>query len=56
MLEGSIVRCMTQLEETCRDVRNAARVIGDSQLYEKMELAAELIRRDVCFFSIAFDM
>ena len=28
VLEGSIVRCIVRLDETCRDVRNAARVVG----------------------------
>lgn len=36
-LEGSIVRCIVRLDETCRDVRNSARVIGDPVLYQKME-------------------
>ena len=37
------------LSQTCRDVRNAARVVGDSALYEKMETASELIKRDIVF-------
>lgn len=49
--EGSIVRCITRLDETCREVRNAARVIGDPRLYRKMEVASELIKRDVVFAS-----
>lgn len=47
--EGTIVRCITRLDETCRDVRNAARVIGDPQLYVKMEEASTLIKRDIVF-------
>jgi antiviral helicase SKI2 len=47
--EGSIVRCITRLDETCRDVRNAARVIGDPNLYQKMELASDIIKRDIVF-------
>ncbi|KAI9593337.1 translation repressor [Syncephalis fuscata] len=47
--EGSIVRCITRLDETCREVRNAARIIGDSTLYNKMEEAAVLIKRDIVF-------
>ena len=31
---GTIVRCIVRLDETCRDVRNAARVIGDPVLYK----------------------
>lgn len=43
------MRCITRLDETMRDVRNAARVIGDAVLYEKMEKASELIKRDIIF-------
>lgn len=49
--EGSIVRCITRLDEVCREVRNAARVIGDPSLYRKMEVASEAIKRDVVFAS-----
>jgi len=49
VLEGSIVRCITRLDETCRDVRNAARVIGDAPLAAKMQRASELIKRDIVF-------
>ncbi|CEG40713.1 dead deah box rna [Plasmopara halstedii] len=49
--EGAIVRCITRLDEVCREVRNAARVIGDPQLYRKMEVASESIKRDVVFAS-----
>ncbi|OQR98841.1 DEAD/DEAH box RNA helicase [Achlya hypogyna] len=49
--EGSIVRCITRLDEVCREVRNAARVIGDPRLYRKMEIASESIKRDVVFAS-----
>ena len=47
--EGTIVRCITRLDETCREVRNIARVIGDPALYRKMEEASELIKRDIVF-------
>ena len=33
--EGTIVRCITRLDETCREVRNIARVIGDAVLFKK---------------------
>ncbi|KAG1706815.1 hypothetical protein DVH05_027667 [Phytophthora capsici] len=49
--EGSIVRCITRLDEVCNEVRNAARVIGDPQLHRKMEVASEAIKRDVVFAS-----
>jgi len=48
-LLGMIVRCIQRLEETCRDVRNAARVIGDPVLKEKMQEASKLIKRDIVF-------
>lgn len=44
--EGTIVRVITRLDETCREVRDAARVIGDADLFEKMEEAQALIKRD----------
>ena len=47
--EGTIVRTVTRLDETCREVRNAARVIGDPELFHKMEKASGLIKRDVVF-------
>ncbi|TDH72069.1 hypothetical protein CCR75_008664 [Bremia lactucae] len=49
--EGAIVRCITRLDEVCREVRTAARVIGDPQLYRKMDVASEAIKRDVVFAS-----
>lgn len=51
VLEGSIVRCITRLDETCKEVRNAARIIGDATLYRKMEEASRLIKRDIVFAS-----
>jgi len=47
--EGSIVRCILRLNETLKDVRNAARVIGDPQLYQTMERCSELVKRDIVF-------
>jgi antiviral helicase SKI2 len=47
VLEGTIVRTITRLDETCREVKNAARIIGDPNLYQKMAAAQELIRRDI---------
>ncbi|KAJ3323070.1 hypothetical protein HDV06_002516 [Boothiomyces sp. JEL0866] len=49
VLEGSIVRCIVRLSETCREVSGAARLVGDAGLYRKVEEAAELIRRDIVF-------
>lgn len=52
MAEGTIVRCITRLDETCREVRDAARVIGDAELFKKMEEAQLKIKRDskITFF------
>lgn len=49
VLEGSIVRTIVRLDETCREVQGAARAIGDSALLEKMEQASAAIRRDIVF-------
>lgn len=49
VMEGTIVRVVTRLDETCREVMSAARLIGDPGLYQKMEKAREMIRRDVVF-------
>lgn len=47
VLEGTIVRTMTRLDEACREVKNAARIVGDPGLYQKMQQAQEMIRRDI---------
>ncbi|KAI9141382.1 antiviral helicase [Paraphysoderma sedebokerense] len=49
VLEGSIVRCITRLDETCREVKDAARMVGDARLFQKMEAASEAIKRDIVF-------
>ena len=47
VLEGTIVRVITRLDETCREVKNAARIVGDPELFTKMETAREAIKRDI---------
>ncbi|SLM40354.1 dead deah box rna helicase [Lasallia pustulata] len=47
VLEGTIVRVITRLDETCREVKNAARIIGDPTLFAKMQTAQETIKRDI---------
>ncbi|PHH78759.1 hypothetical protein CDD80_6310 [Ophiocordyceps camponoti-rufipedis] len=47
VLEGTIVRTMTRLDETCREVKNAARIVGDPELYRKMQAAQDMIKRDI---------
>lgn len=44
--EGTIVRVINRLDETCREVRDAARVIGDADLFKKMEESQLKIKRD----------
>ena len=54
--EGTIVRVITRLDETCREVRDAARVIGDAELFKKMEEAQIKIKRDstlLCWIVVA---
>ncbi|RPA97840.1 antiviral helicase [Choiromyces venosus 120613-1] len=48
VLEGTIVRAITRLDEACREVKNSARIIGDPSLFVKMQECQELIKRDVC--------
>ena len=48
VLEGTIVRVITRLDETCREVKGSARIIGDPSLFAKMQECQELIKRDVC--------
>jgi antiviral helicase SKI2 len=48
VMEGTIVRVITRLDETCREVKNAARIVGDPTLYAKMQKCQEMIKRDVC--------
>ena len=47
VLEGTIVRVINRLDETCREVKNAARIIGDPELFTKMQTAQEMIKRDI---------
>ncbi|KAK5944440.1 Antiviral helicase ski2 [Knufia obscura] len=49
VMEGTIVRVVTRLDETCREVMSASRLVGDPTLYQKMEKGREMIRRDVVF-------
>lgn len=49
VMEGSIVRSILRLDETCREIRDAARVMGNMTLYKQMEEASVCIKRDVIF-------
>lgn len=48
-LEGTIVRVITRLDEVCRQVKDAALIVGDSLLHSKMSEAQERIKRDIVF-------
>ncbi|KAK1311815.1 hypothetical protein QJS10_CPA07g00050 [Acorus calamus] len=47
--EGLIVRTIVRLDETCREFRNAAAIMGNSALHKKMEAASNAIKRDIVF-------
>ncbi|XP_020086203.1 DExH-box ATP-dependent RNA helicase DExH11 isoform X3 [Ananas comosus] len=47
--EGLIVRTIVRLDETCREFKNAASIMGNNTLYRKMETAANAIKRDIVF-------
>jgi antiviral helicase SKI2 len=47
--EGTIVRCILRLDTACKEVRSAARVIGNAPLFTIMKKASELIKRDIVF-------
>uniref|UniRef100_A0A9J7XVB5 SKI2 subunit of superkiller complex n=1 Tax=Cyprinus carpio carpio TaxID=630221 RepID=A0A9J7XVB5_CYPCA len=47
--EGTIIRCIQRLDEVLKEVRQAARIVGDSVLGSKMERASLAIRRDIVF-------
>merc|ERR1719219_2361427 len=47
--EGVIVRTIQRLDEVLRNVKDAARVIGDPMLYQKMDEASSIIKRDIVF-------
>ena len=49
--EGTIVRCVTRLHETCRELGSVARLIGDAQLGELVAEAATAVKRDIVFCS-----
>lgn len=47
--EGITVKCIQRLDETLKDVRSAAHIIGDPNLKEKMEECSTSIKRDIVF-------
>lgn len=51
IFEGSIVRCMRRLEELLRQMIQASKTIGNTDLEEKFNTAIKLIKRDIIFSS-----
>lgn len=49
VMEGDVVRTVTRLEHACQDMCNAARVMGNTALYDQFEEASKLIKRDIIF-------
>ena len=49
VMEGSIVRCIVRLDELTRELRDVARVCGNSELWQLMSAASEAIKRDIVF-------
>lgn len=47
--EGLIVRTIVRLDETCREFKNGAAIMGNSALCKKMEAASNAIKRDIVF-------
>jgi antiviral helicase SKI2 len=47
--EGLIVRTIVRLDETCREFKNSAAIMGNSALCRKMEIASNAIKRDIVF-------
>ncbi|XP_017881620.1 exosome RNA helicase MTR4 [Ceratina calcarata] len=49
IFEGSIIRCMRRLEEVLRQLCQAAKNIGNTDLENKFSEAIKLIKRDIVF-------
>ncbi|KAL5266555.1 hypothetical protein ACHWQZ_G003808 [Mnemiopsis leidyi] len=47
--EGTIVRCITRLDEVLRCIKDVARIVGDVDFEKKMEQASLTIKRDIVF-------
>ena len=43
------MKCIHRLDDLCRDIIKAARVVGDRELGDKMRVVSTLIRRDIVF-------
>ena len=49
--EGSIVRCITRLDEFCRESGICAQILGNPIMCQTMEAVSVAIKRDVAFAS-----
>lgn len=49
LLEGDIVRNISRLDELCKEVKAAARVLGNATLYQKLDNLSMSIKRDIVF-------
>ncbi len=49
VMEGSIVRAVVRLDQACRELCDAARVMGNTALFQQMQAASQAVRRDVVF-------
>lgn len=49
IFEGSIIRCMRRLEETLRQMCQAAKAIGNTELENKFAESIRCIKRDIVF-------
>ncbi|CAH8464477.1 unnamed protein product [Dicrocoelium dendriticum] len=49
--EGALIRCMRRLDQLLREMYDAAKKAGDSELEKKSLEALDLIRRDIVFAS-----
>ena len=47
--EGIIVRTMNRLDEVCKNVKNSAKIFGNTRLVDKMEAASKSLKRDIAF-------
>ena len=46
--EGDIVRTLSRVEELAKEVREAARLMGDEPLAKKLDSVLVMIKRDLC--------
>ena len=47
--EGTFAKMIMQVEKVCKHVKEAAQIMGDADLAEKMDEAMKLVHRDIIF-------